>query len=249
MAVTVYVWRFRKRGLIGWGNVGHASIRVDRQSMPETSFYLSWWPAGDSAHGGFGKLIGAHTTSHAIQGSYGNKGQTAARRQLRQDMYHSTNDDGSPTFTDRQINKAVKNIQSDKMAEDGSADAKYKFNLGDVSVLSEMQMVMAFQSIHQGGHCLSTNGHAQAGEYSLVHQNCSTAVAWILEAGGAGKLAAKPAIKHFWTPNDIAKWCDRIVLAALEKNPGSATRTRGFTGNVLDFTTQHPRYPALATSS
>jgi hypothetical protein len=242
MTVTVYVWRFRKLGLIGLGNVGHASLRVDRPSVPTESFYLSWWPSGDDVHRGPFR----HTTGHRLNFSYGNKGKMAQRNTLGNDMYHATDDEtGQPLYSAEQIANQVDAIESDKSAEGRSADAKYRFNLNLPLVLNETRMYRAFQSIHQGSHSLSANGHAGSGQYSLVHQNCSTAVAWVLEVGGAGALAPKPVIKHYWTPTDIAKWCDRIVIAALRKQSGSAARSRGYTGNNLDFTDHAWNYSAL----
>ncbi len=78
---------------------------------------------------------------------------------------------------------------------------------------------------------------------------CSDAVAWLLEAGGAGTLVDKPRMRCFWTPTDIAKWCDRLVIASNNKISKSAQRTRGFTGNNLDFTEHDWKYSALATCS
>ena len=70
-------------------------------------------------------------------------------------------------------------------------------------------------------------------------------MAWVLEQGNAATYVAKPAMRFFWTPTDIAKWCDRLVIALNAKVPGSAARLRGFTGNDLDFTPMGWQYSAL----
>ena len=244
MTVTVYIWKFRRRALIGIGNVGHASIKVDFAGAPQRSFYLSWWPGGDAAHGR-GRRMLAHTQNHSLQLGYGQSAYEAARAQT--EMWHATDDKGAPLHPQADVDKWMEEHGqiSDKMAEGRSAEAKYKFNLNDTKVLNETRMEAAYKAIHEGRHTLSAKGHAQGGEYSLVHQNCSDAVAWLLEAGGAGSLVPKPQMRFFWTPTDVAKWCDQLVLKADQKVPGSAQRTRGFTGNDLDFTQLDWKYSAL----
>lgn len=244
MTVTVYVWRFRKLGLFGIGNVGHASIAVNFAGAPDRSFYLSWWPGGRDVHG-FGRRALRHTDSHSLQVGYGQKAEAAARNAL----VHAMDDKGNLLYSDEQLPLAQAAIESDKTAEGRSADAKYKFNLNGAKVLNETRMEAAFHSIHQGNRTLSAKGHAKAGEYSLVHQNCSDAVAWLLEAGGAGMLFDKPRMRFFWTPTDIAKWCDQLVIASNDKISKSAQRVRGFTGNNLDFTEHDWQYNTLATCS
>lgn len=244
MTVTVYVWRFRKRGLIGIGNVGHASIGVKFDTTPDKDFYLSWWPGGDDVHGGLRQML-RHTDSHHIKVGYGNKAQQAARNLAT----HATDARGELLIPDDRLDEVLGNITSDKTAEGRSADAKYKFNLNGSKLLNQTRMKAAFEAIHQGRYSLSTKGHAKAGEYSLVHQNCSDAVAWLLEAGGAANLVAKPKMRFFWTPTDIAKWCDQLVLAANDKEAHAAQRGRGFTNNNLDFTPMPWKFSALGTVS
>ncbi|HEX7390071.1 MAG TPA: hypothetical protein VF286_08160 [Acidiphilium sp.] len=244
MTVTVYVWRFRKRGLIGIGNVGHSSIGVKFDGMADKDFYLSWWPGGGDVHGRLRQTF-RHTNSHHLNVGYGSKTQKAAR----DTMTHATDARGELVVPDDKLDEVLSNITSDKTAEERSADAKYKFNLNGSKLLNQTRMKAAFEAIHQGRHSLSAKGHAKAGEYSLVHQNCSDAVAWLLEAGGAGALVPKPKMRFFWTPNDIAKWCDQLVLAANDKEAHAAQRTRGFTNNNLDFTPMPWKFSALSTVS
>ncbi|MCF3945677.1 hypothetical protein AiwAL_05300 [Acidiphilium sp. AL] len=244
MTVTVYVWRFRKLGVLGFGNVGHASIQVRFSGAADRDFYLSWWPGGDDVHGRARQAL-RHTTSHSLQVGYGNKAQKAARDAVA----HATDERGNLLVPDDKLKEVQSRFVSDKTAEGRSAEAKYKFNLNGTKLLNETRMEAAFQSIHQGRQTLSAKGHAKAGEYSLVHQNCSDAVAWLLEAGGAGTLVPKPKMRFFWTPTDIAKWCDRLVLAANDKKSGAAQRIRGFTNNDIDFTPLDWKFSALATAS
>lgn len=227
--VLVYIWRFRKLGLLGFGNVGHAALEV--RSGGPSDFYLSWWPGGDT-RGGASRLKNktlAHTTSHYMNFGYSRWSGVQARIEAEGAGLDSAN------------------FLSDKEKEDREADAKYRFNLTTPRLLSELRMKQAFDQLHQGQQVLSAKGHGAAGEYSLVHANCSDAVAWVLERGNAATYVAKPTMRFFWTPTDIAKWCDRLVIALNDKQPGSATRVRGFTGNDLDFTAKGWQYNTLAT--
>lgn len=230
MTVTVYIWRFRKRGLIGLGNVGHASIKILRQHSvgPDEELYFSWWPGGDDADRKGKKL--RHTSSHFNHIAYGPRSKAAAL----------------DTIQDAAIRA---NQVSDKEAEQRSADAKYMFNLKGAKLLNELRMTTACGMLHRGTQVVTANGHAKGGEYSLVHQNCSDVVAFILEQGGAANIVPKPQMRFYWTPNDVAKWCDRLTLAMNKQQEGSAARTRGFTGNDIAFTQHDWRYSALATSS
>jgi hypothetical protein len=230
MTVTVYVWRFRKLGLIGFGNVGHSSIKILRQQSvgPDEEVYFSWWPGGDDADRKGKKL--RHTTSHFRSVAYGAKAKAAAL----------------DTIEDAAVRA---NQRSDKEAEERSADAKYRFNLNGAKLLSEFRMMAACRTLHQGTQVVTANGHAKGGEYSLVHQNCSDVVAFILEQGGAANIVPKPPMRFYWTPTDVAKWCDKLTVAMNKRQEGSAARTRGFTGNDMAFTQHEWRYSALATSS
>ncbi len=224
MGVTVYVWRFNVFGAVGFGNVGHTSLRVDRASDGE-SFCLSWWPGGEKAS--IKNLFTRHSQSHLSPGSYGKK---------------------KPTDPMEIINP---NAPSDKQWEDGPAHAKYFFNVGGTKGLNETMMFLAHNDLDTGAMVLTTKHKksVKGGQYSLLHQNCSDVVAAILEAGGAGDYVAKPAMRFVWTPTDVAKWCDHLAIAMNREKPGSAERKRGFTNNDLDFTSFGWEYPSLATCS
>lgn len=233
MTVIVYAWRFRKAGLFGFGNVGHAALEV-RDPNGINDCYLSWWPGGDVRRGRswvVNKKL-KHTVGHYMNFGYGTWTGHAARAEA-----------GQAGWTAEQAG----NLESDKEREGRSADAKYLFNLHGPKVLNELRIKGFVDGLHRGAQVLSSNGHAAGGEYSLVHANCSDAVATALQAGGAAQLHPKPAMRHFWTPTDVARWCDHMVIAANDKTPGSATRKRGFTGNDLDFTPKSWQFSALST--
>ena len=223
MTVTVYVWRYRKLGLIGIGNVGHTSLRVD-SATGASDFYLSWWPGGDKAS--VKDLFTRHSKGHSSPGRY-----NSPRNPQATVIYDPS--------------------QSDKAWEDRAADAKYRFNLNGAKLLNETRMWAAFNALDRGTMVLTTKHRksVKGGQYSLLHQNCSDAVAAILEAGGATQYVAKPKMRFVWTPTDVAKWCDQLVSAMVLEQPGSAKRARGFTEVECDFTHTGWQYSALGTCS
>ena len=118
-------------------------------------------------------------------------------------------------------------------------------------MLNETMMFLAYNDLDAGAMVLTTKHRKSVtgGQYSLLHQNCSDAVAAILDAGGASDYVPMPRMRFVWTPTDVAKWCDHLVIEMNRRKPGSAERKRGFTNNDLDFTSFGWEYSALATCS
>lgn len=83
--VKVYIWEFDPRGLVGQGNVGHASILICTDgtsgSLNKTT-YLSWWPKG--GEGGLGNY------DHDRPRAYGQRGKDATYADHRPDQARTT---------------------------------------------------------------------------------------------------------------------------------------------------------------
>ncbi|VTR93269.1 unnamed protein product [Gemmata massiliana] len=97
---------------------------------------------------------------------------------------------------------SVRANEKDHFKDGHKAEKKYRF-----TGPSYNEMAIFMFTFLQGKITVTDSPKAKPGKYHFLAQNCSTAVAYCLKAGGA------PAMPNhlIWGPSYLAGWCDELV--------------------------------------
>jgi hypothetical protein len=218
MEITVYVWYFQVGGLVGRGNVGHASLKIVQGNTKKGDQgydyeYLSWWPK-ETPSTPFSKMDAERPAR------YGSK----EYRSFRTMVGHSRSNEVDDT---------------DKNREGGPADAKFRFS-GDA--LNRESMLRFIADLVSGAQTVAYMASAQ--KWDMLYQNCSSTVAHCLRAGLADMFTPWPGYQ-VWHPTRVAEYCNSLVEGVNQKMPGHAVKVRGLDGSSVALPEQGTASPGL----
>lgn len=123
--------------------------------------------------------------------------------------------------------KTLGTLAGDCDSEGSLPHAKYTFKPSAKLQVNEMKWAWEMTWRKPGAH------------YKLWQKNCSTIVARILRAGGADALLnpleqASYAHNLFWTPKDLAQWCNKLRdKGHVDKQKGSQCPVKGGVNRVF----------------
>ena len=202
--VKIYIW-FQNLVLMERDDndmlTGHSVLAVKDENGDQR--YLSWWPTG-----AFGKFPADGPAAHWSM---------PVREPKAYGMKHKTTDIETGR-TARPEKDLMGTDPKTKEFDPEKAKAHVKFRFYDA--FDHAAMIKFIDALRSGAVVCSPKLSPESNpkvSYNVIHQNCSTTVAYTLRAGDAGRFNFVPFPTQIWLPLHVARYCDLLFRAIKAK--------------------------------